>query len=240
MSKALTPENRQKLKEISTASVTTALFKRGLRNTFIQGPQLLNPNAPRLVGEAYTLRYIPSREDLDPLTVFEDRSHPQRKGVEEIPEGHVMVIDARGDRSAASAGNILVTRMMVRGAAGVVTDGGFRDSGQIAALDFPTYHVGPSAPTNLIKHRAIALNDPIACGGVGVYPGDIMMGDCDGVVCIPAHLANEIAEEVFEMTVYEDFVEARVLEGQSTFGLYPATDPQTKEDLAKWRKEQGR
>lgn len=240
MTTALTTENRSKLKQISTASVTTALFKRGLRNTYCQGPQLINPKAPRLVGEAYTLRYIPSREDLDPLSVFEDRTHPQRKGVEEIPEGHVMVIDARGDRTAASAGNILVTRMMVRGAAGVITDGGFRDSGEIGALDFPAYHVGPSAPTNLIKHRAIGLNEPIACGGVGVYPADIMMGDADGVVCIPAHLANEIAEEVFEMTIYEDFVEAQVLKGQSTFGLYPATDPQTKIDFAAWRKQQGR
>lgn len=240
MSSALSPENREKLKQISTASVTTALFKRGLRNTYMQGPQLINADAPRLVGEAYTLRYIPSREDLDPLSVFEDRSHPQRKGVEEIPKGHVMVIDARGDRTAASAGNILVTRMMVRGAAGVVTDGGFRDSGEIGALAFPAYHVGPSAPTNLIKHRAIGLNEPIACGGVGVYPGDIIMGDADGIVCIPAHLANEIAEEVFEMTIFEDFVEAEVLKGKSTFGLYPATDPQTKLDFAEWRKEQGR
>jgi len=240
MALALTSENRDKLKQISTASVTTALFKRGLKNTYMQGPQLLNANAPRLVGEAYTLRYIPSREDLDPLSVFEDQNHPQRKGVEEIPEGHVMIIDARGDRTAASAGNILVTRMMVRGAAGVVTDGGFRDSGEIAALPFPAYHSGPSAPTNLIKHRAIGLNEPIACGGVGVYPGDIIMGDADGVVCIPTHLANEIAEEVFEMTVYEDFVEAQVLKGKSIFGLYPATDPQTELDLAEWRKEQGR
>ncbi len=240
MSQSLTPENREKLKQISTASVTTALFKRGLRNTYLYGPQMINPNAPRMVGEAYTLRYIPSREDLDHIGVFEDRTHPQRKGVEEIPEGHVMVIDARGDRRAASAGNILVTRMMVRGVAGVVTDGGFRDAGEIAELDFPAYHTGPSAPTNLIRHRAIALNDPIACGGVGVYPGDIMMGDSDGVVCIPAHLANEMAEEVFEMTVFEDFVQERVLAGQSTFGLYPPTDPQTKVDFADWRKTENR
>ena len=240
MSQSLTSKNREKLKQISTASVTTALFKRGLRNTFMQGPLLINPDAPRMVGEAYTLRYIPSREDLDHIGVFEDRTHPQRKGVEEIPEGYVMVIDARGDRRAASAGNILLTRMMVRGAAGVVTDGGFRDSGEIGELDFAAYHAGPSAPTNLIHHRAIALNDPIACGGVGVYPGDIIMGDADGVVCIPAHMANEIAEEVFEMTVYEDFVQEQVLKGQSTFGLYPATDEQTKIDFAEWRKKNNR
>ena len=240
MRNELISENRQKLKEISTASVTTALFKRGLRNTYMQGPQRINPDAPRLVGEAYTLRYIPSREDLDTIDVFENRTHPQRQGVEEIPEGHVMVIDARGDRSAASAGGILLSRMMVRGVAGVVTDGGFRDSGEIAKMNFSAYHVGPSAPTNLIKHRAIALNDPIACGGVGIYPGDIIMGDADGVVCIPAHLANEIAEEVFEMTAFEDFVQERVLVGQSTFGLYPPTDPKTKIGFAKWRKSNNR
>jgi regulator of RNase E activity RraA len=203
------------------------------------GPTLVNPTAPRLVGEAYTLRYIPAREDLDHLAVSEDRSHPQRKGVEACPAGHVFVIDSRGDRRAASAGSILISRLMVRGAAGVVTDGGFRDSGDIAGLDFPVYQSAPSPPTNLIHHHAVDLDVPIGCGGVAVFPGDIIVGDADGVVVIPAHLAEEVAEEVFEMTRFEDFVQEKVLEGRSTFGLYPPTDPATLEEFARWKANAG-
>ena len=128
----LTQENRERLKAISSATLTTVLYKRGLRNVFIQNVGLINPDAPRMVGEAYTLRYIPAREDLDHLGVYEDWEHPQRKAIEEIPEGHVLVMDSRKDCRAASAGDILVARLMQRGAAGVVTDGGFRDTPDIA------------------------------------------------------------------------------------------------------------
>lgn len=230
----LTPENREKLKRVSTATLTTALFKRGFRNAFIQDVRPLGPNAPRMVGEAYTLRYIPAREDLDHLGVFADVEHPQRKGVEECPPGHVMVIDSRKDPRAASAGAILVTRLMQRGIAGIVTDGGFRDTPDIAALPFPSYHARPSAPTNLIRHHAADLNVPIACGDVAVYPGDIIVGDGEGVCVLPAHLANEIAEEAYEQTAYEDYVEERVRAGDSIFGLYPANDA-TKAAFAAWR-----
>ncbi len=138
-----------------------------------------------MVGPAYTMRYIPAREDLDHLGVFEDRSHPQRKGIEECPPGHVLVIDSRRNPAAASAGGILVTRLWKRGAAGIVTDGGFRDTPEIAKLPFPAYHAAAAAPTNLIKHHAVDLNVPIACGEVAVYPGDILVGDGEGVVVIP-------------------------------------------------------
>lgn len=231
---ALTPENREKLKRVSTATLTTALFKRGFRNAFIQDVRPLSPEAPRMVGEAYTLRYIPAREDLDHLGVFADVEHPQRKGVEACPPGHVFVIDSRKDPRAASAGAILVTRLMQRGVAGIVTDGGFRDTPDIAALPFPSYHTRPSAPTNLIRHHAVDLNVPIACGDVAVYPGDIIVGDGEGVCVLPAHLANEIAEEAYEQTAYEDYVEERVRAGDSIFGLYPANDA-TKAAFAAWR-----
>lgn len=234
----LTPENRARLKQVSTATLTTVLFKRGLRNTFIQGVTPLNQQAPRLVGEAYTLRYIPAREDLDHIGVFEDRTHPQRKGVEEIPAGHVMVIDSRKDRRAASAGAILITRMMMRGAAGVVTDGGFRDSPDLAQLDFPVYCAGPSAPTNLIHHHAVDLNQPIGCGDVAVFPGDIIVGDQEGVVVIPAAIANAVAEEAWPMTQFEDWVETQVRVGRSTFGLYPPS-PETRAEFQAWLKAQG-
>ena len=231
----LSPETRDKLKTVSTATLCTALFKRGLRNQFIQDVHPLNPNLGNMVGEAFTLRYIPAREDLNPINVFQDRSHPQRKAVEECPPGAVMVIDSRKDARAASAGAILVSRLMTRGVAGVVTDGGFRDSPDIAKFELPAYHHRPSAPTNLTLHQALDINVPIGCGDVAVWPGDVVVGDGEGVVVIPAHLADEIATEAVEMTAFEDFVLEEVLKGRSILGLYPPTEPQTLTDFAAWR-----
>jgi regulator of RNase E activity RraA len=237
---ALSPATRDKLKGVSTATLCTALFKRGLRNQFIQDVRPLNPSLDNMVGEAFTLRYIPAREDLNPLSVFLDRSHPQRKAVEDCPPGAVMVIDSRKDARAASAGGILVTRLMKRGVAGVVTDGGFRDSPEIATLEIPAYHHRPSAPTNLTLHQAIDINVPIGCGDVPVWPGDVVVGDAEGVVVIPAGIADEIATEAVEMTAFEDFVTEKVREGRSILGLYPPTDEQSKIDFAAWRAANGR
>ena len=236
----LKPETREKLKTVSTATLCTALYKRGLRNQFIQDVRPLNPDLGNMVGEAFTLRYIPAREDLNPISVFQDRAHPQRKAVEECPPGAVMVIDSRKDARAASAGGILVSRLMKRGVAGVVTDGGFRDSPEIAQLDIPAYHNRPSAPTNLTHHQALDINVPIGCGDVPVWPGDVVVGDGEGVVVIPAHLVDEIASEAVEMTAFEDFVQEEVLKGRSILGLYPPTDEQSNIDFAAWRKAKGR
>jgi len=237
---ALTAATRDKLRTISTATVATALFKRGFRTQFIQNVHPLSPDQPVLVGEAFTLRYMPAREDLNQLSVFRDRSHPQRKAVEDCPPGAVLVMDSRKDARAASAGSILVTRLMKRGVAGVVTDGGFRDAAEIGKLGFPAYHQRPSAPTNLTLHQAIDINVPIGCGDAPVFPGDVILGDSDGVIVIPAHLADEIADEAYEMTAYEDFVTERVQAGQGIFGLYPATDEKSLSDFAAWRKAKGR
>jgi len=226
--------------QVSVATLCTALFKRGLRNQFIQDVRPLNGNLPNMVGEAYTLRYIPAREDLNPISAFLDRKHPQRVAIEECPKGAVLVIDSRKDARAASAGGILVTRLMVRGVAGVVTDGGFRDSPDIAGLDFPAYHHRPAAPTNLTLHQAIAINEPIGCGDAPVWPGDVVVGDREGVVVIPAAIADEIALEAVEMTAFEDFVVEKVVEGRSTVGLYPPTDERSKTDFEAWRKQRGR
>jgi regulator of RNase E activity RraA len=230
---------RSKLAAVSTATLTTVLFKRGFRNTFIQGIHRLNPAAPPMVGPAYTLRYIPAREDLDHLGVFEDRGHPQRKGVEECPPGHVFVVDSRRNPSAASAGGILVTRLWKRGAAGFVTDGGLRDSPEIARLPFAVYHAAPAAPTNLIKHHAVDLDVPIACGEVAVYPRDVLVGNGEGVVVIPQHLADAVADEAFEQTAYEDFVQEQVAQGRSIFGIYPP-GPGAREEFQRWRTAKGR
>ncbi|MGM9483146.1 ribonuclease activity regulator RraA [Roseateles sp. NT4] len=236
----MNPDTRKKLMGVSTATLCTALFKRGLRNQFIQDVRPLNPGLPNMVGPACTLRYIPAREDLNDIGVFKDRAHPQRKAVEECPEGAVLVIDSRKDPRAASAGGILVARLMVRGVAGVVTDGGFRDSPDIAKYAFPAYHSRPSAPTNLTLHQAIAINEPIGCGDAPVFPGDIVVGDAEGVIVIPAHLADEIASEAVEMTVFEDYVQAKVMGGRSVLGLYPPTDADVAADFAAWRQLKGR
>ena len=231
---------REQLATVSTATLCTALFKRGLRNQFIQDVRPLNGNLPNMVGEAFTLRYIPAREDLNPITVFQDRKHPQRVAVEQCPPGAVLVIDSRKDARAASAGSILVSRLMKRGVAGVVTDGGFRDSPEIARLPFPAYHHRPSAPTNLTLHQAIDIDVPIGCGDVAVFPGDVMVGDGEGVIVIPAHIAAEIAADAVEMTAFEDFVTEQVMAGRSIIGLYPATDEQSRSDFAAWRQAKGR
>jgi regulator of RNase E activity RraA len=237
---ALKPATRDKLMKVSTATLCTALFKRGLNHQFIHDVRPLNPALPNMVGEAFTLRYMPAREDINTIDVFKDRAHPQRKAVEDCPPGAVFVIDSRKDARAASAGGILVSRLMKRGVAGVVTDGGFRDSPDIAKLSMPAYHRQPSAPTNLTLHQAIDINVPIGCGDAPVFPGDVVVGDAEGVIVIPAHLADEIAAEATEMTAFEDFVQERVMAGQSILGLYPPTDEVNKVAFEVWRKAKDR
>lgn len=231
----MNPDTREKLMGVTCATLTTALFKRGLRNVFLQNVHPLRARDRNMVGPAFTLRYIPAREDLNQLSVFLDPKHPQRLAIETCPEGHVMVMDSRQDARAASAGDILITRLMKRGGAGVVTDGGFRDSPSIAALDIPSYHSRPSSPTNLIQHQAIDINVPIGCGGVPVFPGDIVVGDDEGVVIIPAEIADEIAEEATSMTLFESFVSERVHDGHTITGLYPPTDPATLPAFEAWK-----
>lgn len=226
---------KAKLKKVSTPTIATILYKLGLRNQFIQGVKPLALGKPNMVGEAFTLRYIPAREDLNPITVFKDPEHPQRVAVETCPEGSVLVMDSRKSARAASAGSILVTRLMIRGAAGVVTDGGFRDSGIIAKLPFPSFHNTPSVPTNLTLNQALDINVPIGCGDVAVFPGDIMVGDDDGVMVIPAHLADMVAAEAGKMELYEAFVTEKVTEGRPIIGLYPLTSEENKIEFEAWK-----
>jgi regulator of RNase E activity RraA len=234
------PETRDKLSRVSVATLCTALFKRGLRNQTIQDVHPVARKGRNMVGPAFTLRYIPAREDLNGIEVFKNPNHPQRAGVEACPPGAVMVMDSRKDPRAASAGGILVTRLMVRGAAGVVTDGGFRDSPEIATLDIPAYHNRPSSPTNLTLHQALEFDIPIGCGDVAVWPGDVVVGDDEAVIIIPRDIADEIADEAVEMTVFEDFVTEEVRNGKTIIGLYPPTNPETHINFAAWRTKTGR
>lgn len=234
----LDPAVLSRLAEASTATIATLLFKRGYHNAYVQGAMPLAAGKRTMVGPAFTLRYIPTRPDTDPLDAFREADHPQRVAVEQCPQGAVLVMDCRGDASAASAGSILLTRLAVRGAAGVVTDGGIRDAAGAAALDMPVFAAKPSAPTNLTKHHAVDIGLPIACGGVAVYPGDIVLGDGDGVMIIPRHLAAELAEESHAMEVFEAFVLQEVLRGVPIIGLYPPTHPDSLVRFEAWKKAQ--
>lgn len=225
------------LKHVSTATLTTQLFRRGFRNVFMQGVASLGEvENGNMVGPAFTLRNIPAREDIDMLEIFLDPENAQRKGIETIPPGYVLVQDCRGDKTAASCGSILTTRLKVRGAAGMVSDGPVRDSGVIAALDFPVFCAGASAPTNLIKHHSIDMNLPIGCGGVAVYPGDIIVGDVDGVVVIPRHLAEEIARDSAEQEHMEEFILGKVQSGVPLTGTYPP-NADTREAYEAWKRK---
>lgn len=228
-------ETRGRLMRASTASIATALFKRGLRSQVIQGVLPVARKPGNMVGQAFTLRYMPAREDRNPITVFRNEDHPQRVAIEQCPPGHVLVIDSRKDARAASAGSILVTRLQMRGCAGVVTDGGFRDAEAIAALDMPAYHVRPSAPTNLTLHEAIDIDVPIGCGDAPVFPGDVIVGDGDGVIVVPAHLADEIGRECADMEDFEAFVWESVRDGRSIIGLYPPTREEALKRYEEWR-----
>ena len=231
---------REKLMGVSVATLATALYKRGLRNQVVQGVHPVARKGRNMVGPAFTLRYMPAREDRNQLSEFRNPEHPQRKAIETCPEGHVLVMDSRKDARAASAGDILITRLMVRGAAGVVTDGGYRDAATIGALDFPAYHHRPSSPTNLTTNEAIEINGPIGCGDAPVFPGDVIVGDDDCVIVIPAHLADEVADEAVEMTAYEDFVVEQVKAGEAIIGLYPQTQERHREAFENWRKANNR
>ncbi len=237
---AVKPETIEALRHVSVATLATALYKRGLRSQVIQDVRPVKAKGRNMVGPAFTLRYMPAREDRNQLIVFRNPEHPQRKAVETCPPGHVMVMDSRKDARAASAGDILVTRMMVRGVEGVVTDGGFRDAMNIGELEIHAYHSRPSSPTNLTLNEAIEANVPIGCGDAPVFPGDILVGDDDSVIVVPAEIADEIAVEATEMTAYEDFAIERVRAGATIAGLYPATKQENLDAFAEWRAKHGR
>ena len=230
------PNTIELLRTVSTATLTTQLFKRGFRNVFIQGCGRLTKTKGNLVGPAFTVRNIPAREDVDQVSAFKNPEHPQRKGIETIPQGHVMVIDCRGEKRVASGGEILTTRLMKRGAAGLVSDGPIRDSGPISELPFQVFCAGGSAPLNLIHHHAIDLNVPIGCGGVAVYPGDIIVGDDDGVVVIPKEIANEVAQDGAEQEILEVFILERIRAGAQLPGTYPP-NAETEAAYQAWRRK---
>jgi regulator of RNase E activity RraA len=221
------------LRRVGTSTLTGILSRRGFKNMFMQEVWPIRPDMPRLVGLAYTMRFIPARED----KVRSPAAGPiQQQAMEGCPPGHVLVVDARGDPRAASAGDIYCGRLRARGCAGIVTDGGLRDTDGIFKTGLVAYHRRPSSPPSGIVHQPVDLNLPIACGGVAVYPGDVIVGDCDGVVVIPPDIADAVAEEAVETTLYDEFAEAEVARGRSLLGLFPGAGEDAKRDFEAWKK----
>jgi len=229
----LSPTTRDALLRVGTSTLTGVLSRRGLRNMFLQDVWPIRPDLPRMVGLAFTMRFIPFRED---KTGAAGRGPLQQQAMEQCPPGYVLVVDAWGDARAASAGDLFVGRLKARGCAGIVTDGGLRDTEGVAKTGLPAYHRRPSSPPSGIVHQPMDLNLPIACGGVAVYPGDVIVGDCDGIVVIPPDIVDAVAEEALASTLYDEFAEAEVARGRSLVGLFPAAGEEAKRDFETWKK----
>ena len=200
---------------------------------FMQKVRPIRQGQPRLVGLAYTMRFIPAREDKarNPAA-----GSIQQQAMEGCPPGHVPVVDARGAPRAASAGDIYRGRLKARGCAGIVTDGGLRDTDGIARTGLIAYHRRPCLPPGGIVHHPIDLNLPIACGGVAVYPGDVIVGDCDGVVAIPP----DIVDAALATTLYDEFAEEEgAAQRRSLIGLFPTAGEDARRDFEAWRKARG-
>jgi regulator of RNase E activity RraA len=228
------------LRACSTATLTTQLFKRNFRQQFLVGLRPLNPGIRPFAGEAFTLRFIPSREDmdwdLDDLAV-RGENNLQWEAVEAIGTGQVLMIDSRGDPRGASAGNMLMTRMYRKGVTAAVTDGAFRDGTEISRMPFPAYCASNTATTRPAYHRAIDMQQPIGCANVAVYPGDIVVGDSDGVVVIPRSIAAELARDAHEQELRERFLFTKIDAGAPLWGTYPPNEA-TLQAYDRWRAQQ--
>ncbi len=218
----LTAEQRERLSRISTATLTSVLIKRDIQHSFMRDVFPLAPHL-RLAGTAFTLRYIPSRQDLTDRR-YDNKTNVQRIAMESIGEGQVLVIDARGVTDVGTMGDILATRIQRRGAAGIVTDGGLRDTPALAEMGFPIFLGGAAAPPSHLMHHPVAINQPIGCGGVAVLPGDLMVGDGEGVVVVPQQMAATVIAEAWEQERLEAWVVTQIQEGKSIKGLYPPDD----------------
>lgn len=229
----LTAHTRALLAQCTPSTIANVLLQHGLRNTYLLGLSVARPGLPRMVGPAYTLRFIPAREDIDTMANYSRSDNPHRRAIEECPAGHVLVIDAGGSTRSSSVGDIMVARLAHRGVCGVVTDGGFRDTPTIVRTGLPAFQRENAPPATPIALHPQALNEPIGCAGVAIYPGDILVGDDEGVVAIPSHLAAEVAEAAYEQMQYELFVETQIRRGLPLYGLFPGSD-KSHADCQRW------
>lgn len=224
---------RNKLNKVGTANVANALLRRGFRNVYLLGLSPVSASQERLVGPAYTLRFMPAREDIDSMANYARDDNLHRRAIEECPPGHVLVIDTGGCLRSAAAGDLMALRMRRRQVAGVVTDGGFRDTPAVRDTGLPAYQRQPAPPATPIAMHPVELNGPVGCAGVAIYPGDVLVGDAEGVVVIPRDLVEEIAEEALDAAEYEQFAEQHIARGRSIYGLFPAT-PESRKEYEGW------
>ncbi|MHC8380345.1 ribonuclease activity regulator RraA [Pseudomonas sp. LB3P14] len=211
------------LRGISTATLTTVLLKKGLRNVWLRGAQPIRPGQPRTVGAAFTLRFVPARED---LATPESWSSPRstRAAIEAMPSGCIAVVDAMGVTDAGIFGDILCARMAIRGVAGLVTDGVIRDVDGVLSTGLPVWGKGTAAPASVAGLTFVNWQEPVACGGVAVFPNDIIVADADGAVVIPQAMLMEIIELAAEQERLETWIMSQVNEGASLPGLYPPNE----------------
>jgi regulator of RNase E activity RraA len=225
MTIALTPETTEILKKASTAAITGLLLKKhGFRMRAISGIRPLDAANCRFAGPAFTLRYVPQREDLSLSADIGNPSNAMLKATQQITAGSVLVMDMMGNGTVGGVGDVLTAGFRARGVAGIVSDGGMRDVGEIAGLGMPVFCKGPAAPPSPSALMPIDIQQPISCGGVVVFPGDIIVADADGVVVIPLHVADEVGEQVAEKELMETWIRDRVTEGEGIFGLYPPNE----------------
>jgi len=214
-------ELRSKIDNVSAASISTRLVKRGIRNCVVRNVLPIARISNPMFGPAFTLRYIPAREDIDGAEYGADPSNLQRQAIDQIPKGHVLVVDCRELQGVAAIGAVLARRLRYRGAAGIVADGGLRDPEDLSTLGLPSFGAGSAILPNFVSHHAADVDKPIACGGVAIYPGDYMLGDNDGVVVIPPKYLIDVVEESYELSIREEFLKLELDRGQPAQGTYP-------------------
>ncbi|HEY7803168.1 MAG TPA: ribonuclease activity regulator RraA [Orrella sp.] len=220
------------LETVSTATLTTVLLKKGLRNVWLRGTRPLRTGQPRIVGRAFTLRFVPAREDLATPASW---SSPisTRAAIEAMPAGCVAVVDAMGVTDAGIFGDILCARMAKRGVAALVSDGVVRDISGVLATGLPVWCQGAAAPASVTSLTFVAWQQPIGCGGVAVMPGDVIVVDDDGAVLIPTDLLDEVVAQALEQEKLEGWIMKRIEAGETLPGLYPPNE----ENLARYRQD---
>ncbi len=227
----------ERLRSVATATLIASLMKRGIRNAVLRRVLPLSPSTRKCVGPAFTMRNLPMREDKGHANVLADPNYPQRQMLESAPVGSVVVMDCHGEAGSAMAGDLMVARMKVRGIEALVGDGGMRDAVETASLGFPVYCAGVTPYPSTNQFLAHELQCPIACGGVAVYPGDIVVGDGDGIVILPQEIADEVSRECAEQELLETFCRMKLEEGRAMPGTYPPNDV-TRREFEEWRSRQ--
>jgi len=217
---SLDPKIAEALMTVSTATVTTVLLKKGLRNVWMRGPKPIRAGQPRLVGSAFTLRFVPARED---LATPESWSSPRstRAAIEDMPAGCITVVDAMGVTDAGIFGDILCQRMKVKGVAALITDGAVRDLAGVLSTGLPVWCSGYAAPPSVAGLTFVNWQEPIGCGGVAIFPNDVILVDGDGAVVIPQAMAADIAAMALEQERLEEWIMSEVAGGAALPGLYP-------------------